>query len=186
MKFFKLFVKHSDYEEYAENFNPKPMVAWCIDQRDTHYKPVINNILLYKATAKLPETTAATTTNAAGIHIKALSGTSGQLTITSHTFENGLGTITFNGDLIRIGQRAFQGCTGLTSIEIPKKVSTVGDYAFSSCTNMTSTVFIDGSQLSTIGTGSFMAVVNLRIYPCQTKLRALQHKHLGTVQTLRQ
>ena len=37
-----------------------------------------------------------------------------------------------------IGNYAFSGCTGLTSVEIPNSVTTIGDYAFSGCTGLTS------------------------------------------------
>ena len=37
-----------------------------------------------------------------------------------------------------IGNYAFSGCTGLTSVEIPNSVTTIGDFAFSGCTGLTS------------------------------------------------
>ena len=37
-----------------------------------------------------------------------------------------------------IGNSAFNGCTGLTSIEIPDSVTKIGGYAFSDCTGLTS------------------------------------------------
>ncbi|MCQ2771344.1 MAG: leucine-rich repeat domain-containing protein, partial [Clostridia bacterium] len=32
-----------------------------------------------------------------------------------------------------MGERAFEGCSGLTSIEIPNSVTSIGNYAFSGC-----------------------------------------------------
>ena len=37
-----------------------------------------------------------------------------------------------------IGNRAFYGCTGLTSVNIPNSVTSIGDWAFSNCTALTS------------------------------------------------
>ena len=37
-----------------------------------------------------------------------------------------------------IGNGAFRGCTGLTSIEIPNSVTTIGEEAFAGCSNLTS------------------------------------------------
>lgn len=37
-----------------------------------------------------------------------------------------------------IGESAFYGCNGLTSITIPNSVTSIGDYAFSGCTGLTS------------------------------------------------
>ena len=38
----------------------------------------------------------------------------------------------------RIGKYAFEGCTSLTSIEIPNSVTSIGEYAFYGCTSLTS------------------------------------------------
>ena len=37
-----------------------------------------------------------------------------------------------------IGEEAFRGCTGLTSITIPNSVTSIGSYAFNGCTGLTS------------------------------------------------
>ena len=52
-----------------------------------------------------------------------------------------------------IGDGAFQGCTGLASIEIPSSVTSIGDGAFQGCTGLTSIEI--PSTLTSIGTRAF-------------------------------
>ena len=58
--------------------------------------------------------------------------------ITSHIFEDGVGIITFDGNVTRIGSSAFRNCSGLTSITIPNSVTRIGSSAFCDCSNLTS------------------------------------------------
>ena len=53
--------------------------------------------------------------------------------ITSNTYENGVGVITFDGDVTTIGDYAFYGCTALTSVTIGNSVTTFGEEAFNGC-----------------------------------------------------
>lgn len=100
--------------------------------------PTPLNVITYEASAKLAETTNPVASST-GLHINAFSGSSGQqLTMTSHTFENGVGTIEFDGDITSIGTRAFNLCIDLTSIKIPNSVMTIGNYAFYQCSGLTS------------------------------------------------
>ena len=59
-------------------------------------------------------------------------------TITNNTYTDGKGIITFDGDVTSIGKNAFDGCSGLNSVEIPESVTSIGDYAFASCSGLTS------------------------------------------------
>ncbi|MCQ2449039.1 MAG: leucine-rich repeat domain-containing protein, partial [Clostridia bacterium] len=49
----------------------------------------------------------------------------------------GLTSITIGNSVTTIGSDAFYGCTGLTSITIPDSVTTIGSEAFSGCTGLT-------------------------------------------------
>lgn len=51
--------------------------------------------------------------------------------ILSHVCEDDVWHITFHGALTEIGDEAFSGCSGLTSITIPETVRTIGTNAFS-------------------------------------------------------
>ena len=67
--------------------------------------------------------------------------------IVSNTYENGVGTITFDGPVTSIGDRAFSNCTALTFITIPNSVTIIGDHAFRWCYSLTS-ITIPNSVMS--------------------------------------
>ena len=50
---------------------------------------------------------------------------------------------------------AFSDCTALTSIEIPASVETIESAAFKGCSSLATVTFENGSQLKTIGGGSY-------------------------------
>ena len=50
----------------------------------------------------------------------------------------GLTSVTIPDSVTSIGDVTFSGCTGLTSITIPDSVTSIGEYAFSYCTGLTS------------------------------------------------
>ena len=52
-----------------------------------------------------------------------------------------------------IGDYAFDGCSGLTSVTIPNSVTSIGEYAFISCTNLTSVTI--GKGVTSIGRWAF-------------------------------
>ena len=58
--------------------------------------------------------------------------------IVSNEYIDGRGAITFDGDVTSIGEYAFYGCTGLTSIKIPNSVTSIAHWAFYGCTGLTS------------------------------------------------
>ena len=66
---------------------------------------------------------------------------------------DGLTSITIPNSVTSIGNSAFNGCDGLTSITIPNSVTSIGNYAFSICSGLTS-IDIPGSVTS-IGVGAF-------------------------------
>ena len=102
--------------------------------------------------------------------------------ITSNTYSNGKGVITFDGGISKIGENAFEECSNLSSIIIPEGVTQIGDdafnicsnlssidlpagltqigdYAFGSCSNLSSIIIPDG--VTQIGDGAFYVCYNL-------------------------
>lgn len=53
--------------------------------------------------------------------------------ITSNTYEDGVGAITFDRNLTTIGEKAFYNCRTLQSITIPQSVKTLSSSAFEGC-----------------------------------------------------
>lgn len=54
-----------------------------------------------------------------------------------------------------IGFGAFEGCYNITSIKIPKSVTSIGGQAFNECSNLKTVIFEDNSQLKSIGEYAF-------------------------------
>ena len=66
---------------------------------------------------------------------------------------SGITSITIPKSVTNIGNYAFHGCYGMTSVSIPKSVTSIGNYAFHGCSGMTS-ISIPKS-LTNIGIGAF-------------------------------
>ena len=64
-----------------------------------------------------------------------------------------------DGSVTSIGEDAFKGCTGFTSITIPDSVKTIGDDAFSGCERLTSITIPD--NVTSIGACAFDGCIGL-------------------------
>ena len=58
-----------------------------------------------------------------------------------------------------IGEFAFRGCTGLTSVTIPNSVTSIGDWAFNGCSSLTSITI--PNSVTTIGGSAFRGCTGL-------------------------
>ena len=158
MKYLKKFENHTAYEAYIASGYVRPNVSYCVTEGDVHYNPIIKSVIRYEASAKLVEI--AGTGYTEGLHINVFSGASSQLEITNHTFSNGVGTIEFNGELISVGNKAFYGFSGLTSINITDIFKSIVSYALSGCSGMYSISI--PTNMNFIGGESFRGCTNLR------------------------
>ena len=71
----------------------------------------------------------------------------------------GLTSITIPEGVTSIGNNAFHGCSGLTSITIPEGVTSIGDNAFSGCSGLTSITIPEG--VTSIGDNVFFGCYGL-------------------------
>ncbi len=69
--------------------------------------------------------------------------------------------ITADSKLNSIGPRAFEGATGLVSIDIPATVTSIGSYAFSGATSLVSVNIPTDSKLTSIGSDAFSGATSL-------------------------
>ena len=152
MNYLKLFQTNAEKKTFIFTADNTPNVNYCKEDDTIQYKAHIehsqpNNIIIYQASSKLSETTSEKNP---GLRTDAFN-----TSIQSHKFSDGKGTITFNGDVTSIGDWAFIGCSGLTSIDIPNSVTSIGYQAFYGCSGLTS-INYDGTttQWAAIPKGS--------------------------------
>ena len=79
--------------------------------------------------------------------------------ITSNEYNNGMGVITFDGDVTSIGYYAFNDCDSLTSVTIPDSVTKIEYGAFWICDSLTSVTI--GDSVATIGDWAFAGCYRL-------------------------
>lgn len=112
-----------------------------------------NKKITYLAANKLPDVTGSYDR---GLHYQQFLPA---LSTSNHTFDNGVGKLTFSSDVTIIGSYAFYGCSGMTEVIIPSTITSIGNYAFESCSNLTSIIL--PTNLTTIYAGAFYRCTSL-------------------------
>ena len=67
--------------------------------------------------------------------------------------QSSIGKVIINDGVTSIGNHAFDGCSGLTSVTIPNSVTNIGNYAFSYCSRLTSVTI--PNSVTSIGNYAF-------------------------------
>ena len=73
----------------------------------------------------------------------------------------GLTSVSIPNSVTEIGDRAFYGCSGLTSVTIPNSVTSIGYSAFFGCSGLTSVEIPD--DVTCIGSGAFDSSVSIYV-----------------------
>ena len=85
--------------------------------------------------------------------------------VVSNIYENGLGTITFNGEISVISDLAFYGCPNLKTITIPDSVESINLAAFNVCSSLESVVI--SKNIKYIGIKAFSTCKKLSEVYCR-------------------
>lgn len=120
-------LRHLGY--YIRPVRPSPSAKTSLAGDD-----IPDNVILYRAKGKLRETEDKL---GYGLHPYNFDGIAYDkaiyITITNHTFSNGVGTITFSGAVTELELFAFFGCADLCEILLPATVRKIEAYTFSGC-----------------------------------------------------
>ena len=107
----------------------------------------------------------------------------GAYSMESHDFADGVGTVTYTGNVNGVGEYAFHNIEGLNSVNIPEGTTVIENYAFSGCTSLTDMTI--PASVTSIGNYAFSDCTNLtELTICKPKKSsAAMAKGMSTVQS---
>ncbi|MBR5849985.1 MAG: leucine-rich repeat protein [Alistipes sp.] len=167
-----IYVPNCEAKQYANDPEQKNTIEMVVITRDgKRYEGTITipadkwleSGKLYTATVQLADVTPAnaiiyTTSDNQPLPVDSMNELNGLYS--SHSFENGYGTIVLNNGITELPGWSFYNRDGkrLTSIHLPSQIKTIGANAFVDCTGLTA---IDLSHVTTICDGAFSSCENL-------------------------
>ena len=154
MKYLKKFNAISEYDTFKNSYDYiLPNVSYIVEENSVHFENETkkeqnfpNNTIIYTGKGWLTETADVSDSKngKSGLYIYGFSGKNGDLLeIVNHTFNKndnddyGVGTIEFNDDITRMGNRAFNQ-TSCATLELPSTVEQLNKEAIYKCTGLTS------------------------------------------------
>lgn len=179
-KYLKKFDTHTEYEAYIGGEPLLPNVSICADNEDknhVHYNPLIpppppqpNDEIWY------------TTTDGNMIELYEDGKCYGdeectqELTILSHTYENGKGIIKFDGDIVSCGhptedEGLFEECENLLTCNLPNSCKIIGAYNFYYCESL----------IEFIATNSIISIGELAFKYCESLTSVILGDHITNI-----
>ena len=92
--------------------------------------------------------------------------------------------MTFEGEVEKIGDYAFNGCSNLEEIDLPDSVKEIGSNAFSGCAKLSSITL--GSNITTIGYNAFYGLTNLTTVTLPSKLKDIAGNAFANCKNLKE
>ena len=102
--------------------------------------------------------------------------------IVSNKYMDGLGVLSFDGDVTSIGDMAFWGCHSLTGVAIPNSVTSIGHEAFEFCYSLTSVAI--PNSVTSIGHEAFEFCYSLTRVTIPEGLTSIEFQVFGSCSSL--
>lgn len=160
MKFIKVFDEHSQYVDYIDSSNPKPILpnlSYCRHEDCAHLNQFVETRIIakYNVTSTSSATTLIYNTSSVALFSELeIDGIKSEV-VKKYTF-NTLGEHTVKFTLVNpttIANEMFFSCRNITSIIIPNNITTIGKKSFDICDNLTNITI--PNSITSIGDSAF-------------------------------